>query len=49
LEDLRVDGRMIVKADIEEIRLKSLDWINLTQDRDQWPALVNRVINNRVP
>jgi hypothetical protein len=38
-----------IKMDLREIRWESMDWINLVQDRDQWRALVNAVMNLRVP
>jgi hypothetical protein len=38
-----VDG---IEMDLREI---GWDWIYLAQDRDQWRALVNTVMNLRVP
>jgi hypothetical protein len=38
-----------VKMDLREIGRSGMDWINLAQDRDQWRALVNTVMNLRVP
>jgi hypothetical protein len=35
--------------DLREIRWRGMDWIDLAQDRDQWKALVNTVINVWVP
>jgi hypothetical protein len=35
--------------DIREIRWDDMDWVDLAQDRDQWRALVNAVMNLRVP
>jgi hypothetical protein len=35
--------------DLREIRRKGVDWIHLTQDRDQWRAVVNTVMNLQVP
>jgi hypothetical protein len=30
-------------------KLKKIDWIDLAKDREQWRALVNTVMNLRVP
>jgi hypothetical protein len=38
-----------IKIDLREIGWGGMDWIDLTQDRDQWKALVNTVMNLRVP
>jgi hypothetical protein len=37
------------KTDLKEIGWDGMDWIDLAQDRDQWKALVNTVMNLRVP
>jgi hypothetical protein len=36
-------------TDLREIEWGGMDWIDLAQDRDQWKALVNTVMNQRVP
>jgi len=33
----------------DRYRWEGVDWIHLAQDRDQWWALVNMVMNLRVP
>jgi hypothetical protein len=38
-----------IKTDIKEIGWDGVDWVDLAQDRDQWRALVNTVMNLRVP
>jgi hypothetical protein len=38
-----------IKMDLREIGWGGTDWIDLAQDRDQWRALVNTVMNLRVP
>jgi hypothetical protein len=37
-----------IKIDLREIGWDGMDWIDLAQDRDQWRALVNMVMNVRV-
>jgi hypothetical protein len=38
-----------IKMDLKERGWDDMDWIDLALDRDQWRALVNMVINFRVP
>jgi hypothetical protein len=37
------------KMDLREIGWDGVDWIELARDRDQWRALVNTMMNLRVP
>jgi hypothetical protein len=38
-----------LKMELRELGRDGMDWIDLAQDRDQWRALVNTVMNLRVP
>ena len=38
-----------IKMDLEEVGCGDMDWIDLARDRDRWQALVNMVMNIRVP
>jgi hypothetical protein len=48
-EDQHLGGWIILKWDIREVGWGVMDWIDLAQDRDQWRALVNTVMNLPVP
>jgi hypothetical protein len=38
-----------IRMDLGEVGRCDVDWIGLAQDRNRWRALVNSVLNPRVP
>jgi len=46
LEELSLDGRVILTWIFKKL---GMDWINLARYRERWVALVNAVMNFRVP
>jgi hypothetical protein len=45
----RLKSEYNIKIDLREIQLEVVYWIHVAQDRDRWRALVNTVMNLRVP
>jgi hypothetical protein len=38
-----------IKADLQEVGCRGMDWIGLAQDTESLPALVNAAINLQIP
>ena len=38
-----------IKMDLQEVGCRNMNWIELAEERDRWRALVNEVMNLRVP
>jgi hypothetical protein len=38
-----------IKMDLQDVGWEGMDWIDMAQDRDRWRAVVNAVMNLRVP
>jgi len=49
LGDPGVDGRIILRWIFRKWDVRGMDWIELAEVRDTWRAVVNAVMNLRVP
>jgi hypothetical protein len=49
LGDPGIDGRVILRWIFRKWNVRSMDWIELAQNRDRWRAFVTAVMNFQVP
>ena len=49
LEDLGIDGRILLKMEHQEVEWGGMDWIAVSEDRDRRRALVNAVGDLGIP
>jgi hypothetical protein len=49
LEDVGVDGRIILEWIVKGIVWEDVVWIGVAVDTDRWRAVVNAIMNFRVP
>jgi hypothetical protein len=47
--NLLYNGYRVLLMDLVEVGWGDVDWLCLAHDRDRWRALVNSVLNVRVP
>ena len=38
-----------IKMDLQDVEWSGMDWIDLAQDRKSWRAIINAVMDLRVP
>jgi hypothetical protein len=47
LEDLDVGRRIILKCVLKKREWEGVDWIHLPQEKEQWPAVVDALVDFR--
>ena len=38
-----------IRMDLKEIGINTMNWVNSVRDRDYWRAIVNAILNLRIP
>ena len=49
LGDPGVDSRVILRWILRKWDVGRMDWVDLARDRNRWRALVNAIVNLRIP